>query len=137
MRQNGPLQDPSNLYVLIPNLISQIAILLVKLCLIPTIASTFLTITFFILFFSCSGFSNVLPSRFSARLPQLRCIPLKQFILRGVRSFHFHGCVQFVSLPRFWCYASCTANLKKFTWFQNCQFQFKRKNVSFLFIHLE
>lgn len=42
MRHNGPLQDPSNLYVLIPNLISQIAILLVKLCLIPTIASTFL-----------------------------------------------------------------------------------------------
>lgn len=33
--------------------------------------------------------------------------------------------------PRFWCYASCTANLKKFTWFQNCQFQFKRKNVPF------
>lgn len=99
MRHNGPLQDPSNLYVLIPNLISQIAILLVKICLIPTIASTFLTITFFILFFSCSGFSNVLPSRFSARLPQLSYIPLEQFILRGVRSFHFHGCVQFVSLP--------------------------------------
>lgn len=83
MRHNGPLQDPSNLYVLIPNLISQIAILLVKICLIPTIASTFLTITFFILFFSCSGFSNVLPSRFSARLPQLSYIPLEQFILKG------------------------------------------------------
>lgn len=99
MRHNGPLQDPSNLYVLIPNLISQIAILLVKICLIPTIASTFLTITFFILFFSCSGFFNVLPSRFSARLPQLSYIPLEQFILRGVRSFHVHGCVQFASLP--------------------------------------
>lgn len=137
MRHNDPLQDPSNLYVLLPNLIPQIPILLVKLCLIPTIASTFLTITFLIPFFSCSGFFNVLPSRFSARLPQLSYIPLEQFILRGVRSFHIYWCVQFVSLPSVWCYASCTPNLKKFTWFQNCQFQFKRKNVSFLFIHLE
>lgn len=92
-------------FVLIPNLIPKTPILLVKLFLTPTLASTFLTIAFLILFFFCSGFTNVSPSSFSARLPQLPAeptyIPLEQFIPRDVRPFHFYGCVQFASISRF------------------------------------
>lgn len=58
---------------------------------------------FYLLTILLCTFSAVFTLSFSARLPQLPTeltyIPLEQFILRGVRSSHFYGCVQFVSTP--------------------------------------
>lgn len=80
-------------------LIPKIPIVLVKLFPIPTLAFPYVYLFTILL---STSFSAVLPLSFSASPPQLQAAltykTFGQFVLRGVRLFHFYGCVQFVSL---------------------------------------
>lgn len=83
-------------------LIPKIPIVLVKLFPIPTLAFPYVYLFTILL---CTSFSAMLPLSFSASLPQLQdaltyktVASFGQFVLRGVRLFHFYGCDQFVSL---------------------------------------